>query len=143
MTETTTPSKRIQEPIALADSYRLDATRQLDPDNRAQLGQFLTPAAVAQFMASLFNDPLPMAMHLLDAGAGIGSLTAAVIDEISKRQQRPAAIQTTFYEIDPVLVNYLHTTVRHCHEACQTLGIDFVAEVVVKDFINDASSILA
>jgi hypothetical protein len=54
MTETTTPAQRIQEPIALADRYRLDATRQLDPDSRAQLGQFLTPAAVAQFMASLF-----------------------------------------------------------------------------------------
>jgi adenine-specific DNA-methyltransferase len=143
MTETTTPAKHIQEPIALADSYRLDATRQLDPDSRTQLGQFLTPAPVAQFMAALFSDPLPPAMYLLDAGAGIGSLTSAVIDEIGKRQQQPATIQTTLYEIDPVLVEYLYTTVRHCQEACQALGIAFESEVVVKDFINDAASILA
>src|SRR5208283_2362287 len=36
---------------------------------QGELGQFLTPAPVADFMASLF-DPFPNAVRLLDAGAG-------------------------------------------------------------------------
>ena len=43
---------------------------------QAELGQFLTPGPVADFMASLFA-PLPEAVRVLDAGAG--ALTAAFV----------------------------------------------------------------
>ena len=41
-----------------------------------ELGQFLTAASVADFMASMF-DQLPSTVRLLDAGAGAGALTGA------------------------------------------------------------------
>jgi len=37
-------------------SYRLEASRKLDPQRRSALGQFMTPEPVARFMASLFGD---------------------------------------------------------------------------------------
>jgi len=54
------------------DSYRLEASRKLDPQRRSALGQFMTPEPVARFMASLFGDWSGNEMRLLDAGAGVG-----------------------------------------------------------------------
>ena len=100
------PSRQLKQPIALVDRYRLDAIRQLDQAERAKLGQFMTPAPVAKFMASLFDKLDGQTIHLLDAGAGIGSLTTAVIEAICSQTNHPDKIQATLYEIAPRLVTY-------------------------------------
>ncbi len=46
--------------------YRLDAARRLDPKKRSALGQFMTSAPIARFMASLFEDFLGDEITLLD-----------------------------------------------------------------------------
>jgi predicted RNA methylase len=61
------------------DRLRLVANRQMDPQRKADLGQFMTPESVAKFMASLFSQRTG-AIRLLDAGAGVGALTAAFLD---------------------------------------------------------------
>ena len=43
-----------------------------------ELGQFFTAAPIADFMASWFNVPF-REIHLLDAGAGMGALSAAMV----------------------------------------------------------------
>jgi len=43
--------------VERVDLYRVSAIRQLDPDRRVALGQFLTPPPIARFMASLFSIP--------------------------------------------------------------------------------------
>lgn len=48
-------------------------------ERKAQLGQFFTPVAIAEFMAGLFAPGTEDACHLLDAGAGIGSLSDAFL----------------------------------------------------------------
>ncbi|HZQ17851.1 MAG TPA: hypothetical protein VFA90_03945 [Terriglobales bacterium] len=63
------------------DFFRADATRKLDPEKRSDFGQFMTPAPTARLMASLFTADFSE-ITLLDAGAGVGSLTAAFVDEI-------------------------------------------------------------
>lgn len=45
-------------------------------------------------------------LTLLDAGAGVGSLTAAFVDEICARDEQPRSLQATAYEIDPELAAY-------------------------------------
>jgi len=47
-------------------------------DRRHELGQFLTPPPVADFMASLFEARW-QELNLLDAGAGDGALSAALV----------------------------------------------------------------
>ena len=42
-------------PPRTIDQVRLIASSELDPDNRAVRGQFMTPSAVADYMASLFQ----------------------------------------------------------------------------------------
>jgi adenine-specific DNA-methyltransferase len=56
----------------------MEATSRLNPARRIEFGQFMTPGAVARFMAALFSE-CDGPVRLLDAGAGIGSLTAAFI----------------------------------------------------------------
>ena len=61
-----------------ADKVRREISPRLDGKRRAELGQFLTPAPVAEFMAGLFESA-PQAIDLLDAGAGAGALAAALV----------------------------------------------------------------
>ena len=60
------------------DLYRLDACRKLDAEQRSRMGQFFTLPSVARFMASLFGNSSPE-LRLLDAGAGVGTLTVAFV----------------------------------------------------------------
>ena len=107
------------------DHARMEATSRLNPARRIEFGQFMTPDAVARFMASLFserNGPV----RLLDAGAGIGSLTAAFI---SRWEREGMAVSA--YEIDPALAVYLRDTLVH-------YGRNVSATVIEQDFIRDA-----
>jgi adenine-specific DNA-methyltransferase len=117
------------------DFFRLDASRRLDPSSRSAKGQFLTPPPVARLMASMF-EATPRTVRLLDAGAGIGSLTAAFVDEMRRRESPPEEILVTAYEIDPLLVQYLNETFKLCREACERQGIRFAGEVAPTDFIE-------
>lgn len=52
---------------------------------RKKYGQFFTNMTTASFMASLFNFNLSKSdIYLLDAGAGTGILSAAVIDRLKE-----------------------------------------------------------
>ena len=56
--------------------YRVDAGLKLDPKKRSAFGQYMTPAPIGWFMASLFENT-SNGMRVLYPGAGVGSLTAA------------------------------------------------------------------
>src|SRR5437868_44730 len=51
--------------------------------HRKSKGQIFTPGRVARFMAGLLTG-LPKQFRLLDPGAGVGTLTAAVCERICK-----------------------------------------------------------
>ena len=118
------------------DFYRLDAARLIDPERRSQMGQFMTPEPVARFMASLFSDTITPNIRLLDAGAGVGSLCAAFIDQFVKRIHKPANIHITAYELDSLLSEYLNTTLSECWYNSGHAGIDFDSEILKEDFIR-------
>ncbi len=116
------------------DLYRVAATRQLDPSRRSEMGQFLTPPSVARFMASLFCETED-AVRLLDAGAGVGTLTAAFVENACRREIHPKRIEVTAYEVDPLLAVYLRSTVSGCEELCIQHGVAFAGEIRQADFI--------
>ncbi len=123
------------------DFFRLDANRKLEPSRRSDLGQFMTPPATARLMASLFQADVET-ISLLDAGAGVGSLTAAFVSEMCGRKKKPKAIHATAYEIDAELAEYLRDTLRQCGRACNDAGIDFYGDLVRRDFIDDGVGML-
>ena len=89
------------------DLYRVDACCKLDSEQRSKMGQFFTPPPVARFMASLFGDAAGE-VRLLDAGAGVGTLTAAFVEEGCRRDVRPRSVSVVAYELEPLLAEYLH-----------------------------------
>jgi adenine-specific DNA-methyltransferase len=121
--------------VERVDLLRLDATRRLDPERQAQMGQFMTPAPIARFMASMFEGR-GRSPRLLDAGAGIGSLTAAWVAEMCARKHPPHEIAVITYEVDSTLVEYLRETLEACRAHCGQAGVRFKGEVRQEDFIG-------
>jgi adenine-specific DNA-methyltransferase len=128
--------------LELVDLERIRVGMELDPEKKARLGQFLTPSPVARFMASLFQRKEYQNIRLLDAGAGIGSLTAAFIDEFCGRLHRPNSIDVTAYELDSMLFDELDMTIMACRNAAAEVGINFGSEILKEDFIQAASVML-
>lgn len=106
--------------LALIDSLRHEANARLDPKRKGSLGQFMTPFKIAEFMASLFEKREDAI--LLDAGAGIGSLTLAASKVLNLKRAEA-------WEIDRVMVSYLKPTLAD-------LGVP--TELHEQDFILDS-----
>jgi adenine-specific DNA-methyltransferase len=108
-----------------------------DAKRRKDLGQFLTPPPVADFMASLFSGRW-REVNLLDAGAGAGALSSALVNRLCSGCDRPKKIAVTAYELDEGLIGHLQKTYDHCARQCAPLGIEFSAKILNKDFIEAA-----
>lgn len=138
---TSTTSSLAANLLMQSDLYRVETDRKLDPAHRSEMGQFLTPSVVAQFMAAMFANR-PEALHILDAGAGVGSLTAASIAEVcAKWKPKPQSVTVTAYEVDAVLRSYLRMTLEECATVCKYSGIAFDYEIIPDDFV--LASVLA
>lgn len=150
MTETNAQKQRSTQATTAAaerlllalDDARKEASTRLDPRQRAQMGQFLTPSPIATFMAEMF-DCGKSTVRILDPGAGAGSLCAALVLTLCERPRRPATIAVTAYEIDPILVGYLHQTLDRCRRACAGAGISFQARLIDRDFLEAGAKGLA
>jgi adenine-specific DNA-methyltransferase len=106
---------------------------------QGELGQFLTPAPVADFMASLFG-PLPNVLRLLDAGAGAGSLTFAFVSRLCERNDGVRTLEATLHEIDPLIQDALSEKMQDCQRICAEAGIQFSFTIHASDFIQEKSA---
>ncbi len=122
-------------PADRADLYRLEVSRKLDPGKRGEMGQYLTPLPVARFMASLF-DEMDGDMNLLDPGAGTGTLTACVVEEMCARKDKPHSIHAEVHELESLMMGYLEPTVKECMRVGKAGGIDVSGNVMQTDFIE-------
>src|SRR3989338_1036996 len=87
------------------DQIRREASSLLDSQRRSDLGQYMTPSPIAAFMASLFS--YNGRTRLLDAGAGVGSLTSAFLDKAS---HEGIDVDVETWDIDNILGGYLKNT---------------------------------
>ena len=120
-----------------SERWRTDA----GAPTRHELGQFITPKHVADFMASVFSIE-DSEIRLLDAGAGAGALTSAFVRRFINESCKPRRIAVTAYEIDDRIIGRLRQTMDQCQLACETAGIEFVQEVRKEDFIDAAAGSL-
>ncbi len=112
------------------DNLRIEASRQLDPGKRGALGQYMTPAPIASFMASLFAHRGNA--RLLDAGAGIGSLASAFLN---KAMEADGTVDIDAWEIDATLRHYLKNTLESHKQRVQGR---IKTHIHATDFIEDA-----
>lgn len=118
------------------------ATKSDTRKRQGELGQFLTPAPVADFMASIFG-PLPEVVRLLDAGAGAGALTKAFVEKVCARAEGSRAIEATLFEVDTSILGMLTTTMERCRRQCEAKGIRFSYDIHSSDFIRTISAQLS
>ena len=69
-------------------------------------------------------------------------MTAAFVEEMCSRTKRPRQVTATAYELDPVLAEYLTSTLKECRQACRSVGIEFTGDIDRTDFIKAGSTLL-
>lgn len=85
----------------------------------------MTPARIAHFMASFFDNPTGSSpVRVLDCGAGVGSLSVAAI-----RKLGPDSVLEA-WEVDPLLRSYLSDTLEHLGTPSLIHETDFIRDSV-------------
>jgi len=104
-----------------------------DATTKSQYGQFFTPAKTAQFMAGLFDASPGKPSRLLDAGAGIGSLSSAFLERCVE-ELRFESIEVSAFELDGRLHEDLRRTLSGYSSRLplgfKLSGGDFIEEAV-------------
>lgn len=124
---------------SFVEAVRVEATATLASESRAKLGQFFTPLPVAQMMASLSHPKSSGTVRLLDAGAGVGVLSAAWIARVCQLERRPSRIAITAFEIDKGLLPRLERVLKHCQFFAESHEIELGFEILDEDFIRAAN----
>lgn len=135
------PEALLKEPLNLlsrADASRKIANGKLKVETKSAFGQYMTPATVASFMASLFPAPSNQSIRLLDPGAGVGSLTSAFVEHFCKGKTG-YSIDLDAYEIDPIMRSYLKKNLDLCEIAAAKSGASVTWHIVAEDFITEAT----
>jgi adenine-specific DNA-methyltransferase len=102
---------------------------------KAELGQFMTPAAIAIFMAEQFETQNLSEVVLLDAGAGQGSLSAAFAARWKRSANVYSRLTVHAYELDRRMIEILEPVLRGL-ESDQRIS----AEIIDGDFIANAAA---
>jgi adenine-specific DNA-methyltransferase len=100
------------------------------------LGQFMTPPAIARFMAQRLTATLNQSqVRILEPAAGAGILAAAVLDELLLKSEPPERIDLVLCELDSRLIPTLEALSERVREACQRLNIEFHCQIQNCDFL--------
>jgi adenine-specific DNA-methyltransferase len=117
------------------EARRVAAMATLDADMQARLGQFFTPLRAAALIAGMPRLPESGRFRILDPGAGVGSLAAAVVYRILAQAPR-LQVEIVAVEVDQSVSNLLSMTMTDCEKEAATSGTVLVASVVQGDFID-------
>lgn len=102
---------------------------------RKEIGQFFTSVETAKYMASMFEKPRKSELSILDAGAGSGILTAAVIDRL-QTDTVVKHIRITCYETCKDILLMLRDNLTYLKEK-SVIPLDF--EIKEENYITSQS----
>ena len=135
------PSQDYRHLLSIPDALRACFFATVNPLQQKDLGQFLTPPHVADLMATMFH-LRSHRIRLLDAGAGLGILSAAFIRQQLLRKTPPRLIEITAYELDKALIHGIEETYEACRVACEKKSIVFSASIRNADFIANGADMI-
>lgn len=119
--------------LSAIEESRLRVSKNTEAKRKSHLGQFLTPARTAQYMAGLFYPAKDGVCRLLDPGAGIGSLSSAFLERCISGDLSFNRVKITAFEFDDILHKELENTF-----ARYTERLPLSYEIVGDDFIEKA-----
>jgi len=100
---------------------------------RRTMGQIFTPLAVAQLMAN-WIEPIRREFRFIDAGAGVGMLTAAVCERVASFDES-RIIHADAYETDIAVLPALRETMHQCEQFLVGRGHRFTFVIHEDDFV--------
>ncbi|RLV58316.1 modification methylase [Parashewanella curva] len=118
----------------IADANRVEANQKLDEKLRGKLGQFMSSSAVSKLLADMFEN-VDGEHRLLDAGAGVGSLTAAFVE---RAKSDATSIDSTCFELSSIMNQYLSDTLKYCSTSCEVNSVQWKQTIIEEDFILNA-----
>ena len=62
-------------------------------------------------------------VHLLDPGAGVGTLTAAFVEDVLGREEKPRSLHLTAWEAEKEFVGRLRQVLEDCVYAGRAAGV--------------------
>lgn len=124
--------------------YAAEQQRRFDdttlPRARREQGHFGTARLIAEFMAEMFTCIPEGAVRVLDPGAGVGTLSAALCQRVLRLQGRRHLIFELF-ENDPKLIPLLEKTMSFCKKVLRDAGHEMSFVIRVEDFILSRSEL--
>jgi adenine-specific DNA-methyltransferase len=118
--------------FAAEQQRRFDAAT--PPQERKKRGHFGTPQAIAEFMADLISEIPSGTLRILDPGAGVGILSAALCQRIL-REHSSRRLEIEMWESDPKLVPHLRRTIDHCRKSLIESGHQLDYTIHKGDFV--------
>ena len=107
------------------DKTRIKVSKNTPETIKEELGQYLTPCSIADFMASLFSEEKLSNCDILDPGAGMGILTKALSSRVLENNNSIKSI--TAVELDNGILPFLKDVLNGLNcENCETLNADFL-----------------
>jgi adenine-specific DNA-methyltransferase len=108
--------------------------REASEMRKSELGQFMTPSTIAQFMAKQFRSDRMKKVTLLDAGAGQGALSLAFANRWKQVSSKSSQLVIDAYELDSAMVKTLRPNLHllESHGSIET-------NVIEGDFIEKAA----
>lgn len=114
--------------VTRTEARRVRESGERNVERRAELGQFFTPLPVAALLASMFDTP-EGEVRVIDPGAGVGSLTAALVSRATA-EEWPGALHLHAVEMDEDLLPALKETLTECEQvsgwSTDLHGADFI-----------------
>lgn len=112
------------------------ATRSIPKAEQKALGQYMTPPAIAEFMARRAVQGLGAAtIRILEPAAGSGVLAATAIDALLGSSDTPRRIELLLHEIDERLIPGLRHVCDALKMKCAARGVDLDYVVANEDFL--------
>jgi len=109
----------------------------------AILGQYFTPHVVAGLIADNFSEvEIFESIKILDPGAGVGILSCALAEKISRWASKPRQIEITAYELDSKLIPLLKDSFKSLQIWLKKKNIELTFSICNKDFVLEKVSIL-
>ena len=128
--------------IASVEGRRQAVSGALQQRHRSRLGQFFTPAPIADTIANLVRNGDQAHVDILDPGAGVGSLATAVVarllDDATVR-----SLRVVTYEVDPALAPHLAATGEALAYAAAERGVALEWDQRQEDYIDSVGGALA
>ncbi len=106
------------------------------PRTRKERGHFGTAPAIADYMAGMFAEIPKGPVRVLDPGAGVGTLSAAICQRVLE-QKNSRHLIFELWENDPDLAPCLCATMEACKKALKDAGHEMQFTILFGDFVLD------